>query len=140
MRREKELVERLGSNDTVLDAMQALIGAAKARDLKSIELTDAAYEALIGALKHANPRVRWYCVQIFDHVSYPQAMQAVAELLEDPVPRVRRNAVHALTCEKCKPGGAYQVDSGTARKIEWLARHDPSSKVRAEAAVGLCAT
>lgn len=137
MVRESELVAQLGSNDTVLQAMRELVGGVTATELEHCELSDAALEALISGLSDPNPRVRWWCVQIFDHQGDERAMRAIARCLDDPVPRVRRNAVHALTCEKCKPDGACALDDDTRARIAYIARHDPSPKVRAEAARGL---
>lgn len=97
MQRERELVAKLASNDTVLEAMRDLVRGVSAAELKECALSDAAFSALSEGLSDANPRVRWWCIQIFDHTDDDRAMRAVAECLDDPVARVRRNAVHALT-------------------------------------------
>lgn len=137
MEHERELVQRLGSKATVLDAMRELVGGVTATELKRCALSEGAFEALVAGLSDPNPRIRWWCIQIFDHQGDDRAMHAVAGCLDDPVARVRRNAVHALTCEKCKPGGACALDTEVVAKIANMAVRDPSPKVRAEAARGL---
>lgn len=104
--RERELVAKLASKDTVLVAMREFVGGVTATELNACELSDAAFSALSEGLSHANPRVRWWCIQIFDHADDDRAMRALAGCLDDPIARVRRNAVHALTCDKCKPAAS----------------------------------
>ena len=57
-------------------------------------------------------------------------------LVTDPVPRVRRMALHALSCEECKlaplPG-----DTDLVGLLADHALHDPSINVRRHATYGL---
>jgi hypothetical protein len=55
-------------------------------------------------------------------------------LLDDPVPRVRRNAAHALGCLTCKPAADAILPQAVLTKLAYLALSDPNSKVRQEAA------
>ena len=83
-------------------AITALVGGLTGTELRRVRLTDAARNALIRGLEHANPRVRWWCLQLMDHVGDERCLEHIIRALDDPVPRVRKMAQHALECEKCK--------------------------------------
>lgn len=83
-----------------------------------------------GALSHPDPPARRLCLDYLDHLAGPEAAETFAAALDDPVPRVRRHAIHALTCEACKPG-PWWVDAVTP--LRRVVTHDPSPKVRFEA-------
>lgn len=61
-------------------------------------------------------------------------MPALFDLLHDTVPRVRRMAVHALACQRCK--AAPLLADMTDMLIDF-ALHDANLKVRGEAVFGL---
>jgi hypothetical protein len=65
-----------------------------------------------GALSHPDPAARRLCLDYLDHLAGPEAAETFAAALDDPVPRVRRHAIHALTCDACKPEG-WCVDAVT---------------------------
>ncbi len=123
------------SSASSLSILLASRPAAAHTELQSMSLSEATFQALPEGLGDPHSRVRWWCVQVFDHVADPRAMYALVPLLDDAVDRVRRNGVHALTCEKCKPGGTCEPTPETIAKINHLAANDPSAKVRAEAAM-----
>lgn len=83
-----------------------------------------------GALHHPHPPTRWLCLDYLDHLAGPEAAETFLAALGDPVPRVRRHAIHALTCQACKPD-AWCVDAMTP--LRYVVAHDPSPKVRFEA-------
>jgi HEAT repeat protein len=83
-----------------------------------------------GALNHPDPPARRLCLDYLDHLGGPEAAQTFVAALDDPVPRVRRHAIHALTCKVCKPE-AWCVDAVTP--LHRIVTHDPSPKVRFEA-------
>jgi hypothetical protein len=57
----------------------------------------------LGAQSHPNPKVRWQCLTLLDHLDGDESVPVfVGALLGDPVPRVRRHALHALSCDRCK--------------------------------------
>lgn len=80
-----------------------------------------------GARHHPNPRARWLCLDYLDHMAGPEAAETFIAALADPVPRVRRHAIHALVCDACKPG---PVEADAVTPLRRLAAHDPSPKVR----------
>jgi HEAT repeat protein len=140
--REQELVQRFATKDGALDALRGLTGGVTATHLRRVQLDQGAFDALVGGLSDVNPRIRWWCIQVLDHVPDPRAAAAVLPLLDDPVPRVRRNAAHALGCVACKPSvRLVEVGQGddVATALARVVADDPNEKVRAEARRALAA-
>jgi len=133
MQRERDLVQRLASKADRVEAIRALAGGVGATELRRATVSGRAFDALCEGLGDPNPQVRWWCIQVLDHVSDERALPAIAATLDDPVPRVRRNAVHALGCTACKPTWCGQLPTVTRQRIAHMAHHDPNAKVRAEA-------
>jgi hypothetical protein len=98
-----ELVNQLAYKANRNLVIRALVGALTATEMRRVRLTDTAHEALINGLRHTNPKVRWWCLQLLDHMGEARSVPSILPLLQDPVPRVRKHAHHALTCERCKP-------------------------------------
>ena len=138
MTREQELVQQFrGDGDAIRDAMFELAGGWSATVLRDAVLTDAAFAALVEGLSDPHPRVRWWCIALLDHAPDPRALTAIEPLLDDPVPRVRRNAAHALGCLACKPDWCGTVAAETVAKLELLAGHDENARVRRDASIAL---
>lgn len=134
LRELRDLVEQLGDKSRRIEAMRALMGGVTATELQKIEaIPQDVFDALVEGLRNPMPPVRWWCVQLLDHVADERAIQAVAVLLDDPVDRVRRNAVHALGCVACKPTADPALPDELLSRISDLATNDPSAKVRREA-------
>ncbi len=132
-RSRDELVQQLASKRERNAAIRALVGGLTATELRSVRVDDATIEALARGLADPNPVVRWWCVQLLDHVPDPRAIDLIVPLLDDPVPRVRRDAVHALGCAVCKPTADICLSPETRARIRQLAESDPNGKVRDEA-------
>jgi hypothetical protein len=130
---DQHWVEALAIPSQRIDAMRSLIGGVNARELRSVVVTEDALQALIDGLHHQNAQVRWWCVQLLDHCSDSRAIDAVVPMLDDPVPRVRRNAAHALSCTGCKPTWSGDVSERAVRRLEYMVESDPNNKVREEA-------
>jgi HEAT repeat protein len=136
--RDQQLVQRFrGDGDDIRLALQELAGGWSATVMKSAKVTDAAFSALTEGLSDRHPRVRWWCIQVLDHVPDPRAIAAIEPLLDDPVPRVRRNAAHALGCRLCKPDWGGEVTPTTVEKLQALATSDPNARVRRDASIAL---
>lgn len=131
--REQDLVQQLGPKTSRLAAMRGLVGGITTTELRRVQLTEPAFEALTAGLRDPNPKIRWWCIQLLDHVPDPRATTAIAELLDDPVPRVRRNAAHALGCVTCKPTWHGELPTHITDNLQRLATTDPNPKVRDEA-------
>ena len=81
-----------------------------------------------GALEHGDSRVRRSCLILLDHLGDERQVPVFAAALRnDPVPRNRRHALHALTCDKCK---TTQVCVDVSDDVRAASR-DPNPKVRA---------
>lgn len=89
-----QLIERLGSPNRAeqYEAYKALFAQGQA------VLDDA-----VRGLKHANPEVRRCCADLMDHLADDRCVPPLLDLIKDEAPRVRRQAVHSLACQRCKP-------------------------------------
>lgn len=134
---EQALVQQFGVRGLELDALSGLAGGVTATHLRRVALTDAALAAVTEGLGDPNPRVRWWSIQVLDHVPDRRAISAIAIMLNDPIPRVRRNAAHALGCVACKPDWAAGLPTDVTEALTRLAENDPNAKVRSEAAIAL---
>ena len=89
-------------------------------------------EALIWGLSHDNPVVRWQCLQLLDAHPDHRAVPEILNLLNDPVPRVRWHALHALECDACKAGESLLTPT-LLSKINLLSKQDENKRVRSYA-------
>lgn len=87
----------------------------------------AAVPTLIAGTAHPSARVRAACVELMDHLGDERCCSALRRALRDPTPLVRRHAVHAVGCQRCKPR-PLPIDVVDAL-IERVAG-DPSVRVR----------
>ena len=77
-------------------------------------------EKLLEGLKHSEARVRYNCALAMDHIADERCSEPLRALFEDTVPKVRRAALHSLSCETCKvtplpmPGDLIETLSATA--------------------------
>jgi HEAT repeat protein len=133
MTREREIVQLFATKSREFEALQRLVGGVTATHLRTVELTTPTFEALVTGLSDPNPRVRWWCVQVLDHVPDGRATTALIAALDDPVARVRRNAAHALGCVACKPGWAGDLPDAAREKLTSMIASDGNEKVRLEA-------
>ena len=129
---ERDLVQQLATGRRI-EAIRWLLGGATATELRNVRVGERAFAALVEGLGDPHPRIRWWCIQLLDHVPDPRALAAIAPLLDDPVPRVRRNAAHALGCVACKPDLDGGLSDDVLDRLALAARTDPNAKVRAEA-------
>lgn len=62
--------------------------------------------AALRGLTHESWRVRRSCALLLDDISFTdETIPALRRCLEDEHPKVRKAALHALTCAHCKPDG-----------------------------------
>jgi HEAT repeat protein len=89
-----EQIELLASRDWRLQkaARDALSGAG-----------ETGREAVVHALGHPSSRIRRYAADFFDHNGDDRCVPQLRRLLNDPVPVVRWQALHSLSCQRCKP-------------------------------------
>ena len=129
-----DLVHALADKHRRLEAMRQLVGGVTATELRKIDtVPEDVFAALLRGLRDPRPPIRFWCVQILDHVADERGLAAVSELLDDPVDRVRRNAVHALGCVACKPNLTTGLSDELLERLAHIAATDLSPKVRREA-------
>jgi HEAT repeat protein len=120
------LVEQLALRDwvKVAEAERALIAAGQ-----------PGIEAVIAGMTHPNSRIRRACAGFMDHNGGDFCVAPLTErLLADPVPTVRREAVHSLSCDRCK---VSPLAMDTVPLLLKVAQSDPNPRVRREALFGL---
>jgi hypothetical protein len=89
----------------------------------------ASREALLTGLLDDAPMVRAGCAAALDHADQDDVVeQALRQAGADDDARVRRMALHALSCAPCKPDGCLVEDS-VAVLVDALL-HDPSIRNR----------
>lgn len=86
-------------------------------------------DGLIEGLSHSEPRVRFDCANALDHLADERCAGPLRRLLSDPVPRVRRAALHALSCDACKLSPLASGQDLVPILID-MALHDSSIRVR----------
>lgn len=86
-------------------------------------------DGLLEGLGHIKPRVRFNCTDALDHMADERCAEPLRERLGDPVPRVRRAALHALSCDACKLSPLTPREDLLPILID-MALNDPSIRVR----------
>lgn len=92
--------------------------------------------ALLDGLTSADARIRYDCAHALDHFADDRCIGPLRQLLDDPVPRVRRMALHVLSCDDCKLTPLPALDDLTTLVIDHALR-DSSINVRRHATVAL---
>jgi len=87
----------------------------------------SAVATLVAGTAHRSPKVRAACVALMDHLADKRCCQSLEHALRDASPLVRRHAVHAVGCQRCKvrPLSIDVVGALIERVL-----HDPSPRVR----------
>lgn len=86
-------------------------------------------EALLRGLFQGPPLVRDGCAAILDHAPHDARIEsALLAASADPDWRVRKSALHSLSCAACKPDGCLTTDGIGALVSSMLG--DPDSRVR----------
>jgi len=99
-----QLVNLLADKTQRNAVIVALVGGITATELRRTKVTNEAKQALIAGLKHPNSKVRWWCIQLMDHIADESYVPSLMEAAHtDPTPKNRRHAIHAATCKVCKP-------------------------------------
>lgn len=110
------------------------------RDMLEVRPADRArvLAVLLQGLGHPNPRVRFECAHALDTYGDASCRAGLVALMDDPVPRVRWMAMHALSCDACKDD-LFGDDAEVRERIAALALEDPSVQVRRHAIPALAA-
>ncbi len=125
-----QLVDLFADKTRRNGAIVALIGGITATELRNATVTPEARQALINGLNHYNSKVRWWCIQLMDHVADESYLEPLLNTAKnDPTPKNRRHAIHALTCEICKPDRAT-LNVDICSELATIAEHDADDSVR----------
>ena len=89
-------------------------------------------DGLLAGLESPQSRVRYLCADALDHLADERCAVPLERLLSDPVPRVRRAVLHALSCDACKLRPLTKPEDLFA-KLSELAENDPNACVRSAA-------
>ena len=131
--REQELVDQFRFKPARWVATRELLGPRRPQaEARGTSLPAPVVDALRWGLGHWSPPVRRVCLEILDTHPDPEAVPLIVALLDDPVPRVRWHAVHALSCEGCKAGVSVLTPEIEDR-IRTLAEADSNRRVRDQA-------
>jgi HEAT repeat protein len=117
-------------------AIVELVGAINSNDLRRVQVSPEARAALIAGLDHPNAKVRWWCLQLMDHLADESYLEPILAKLSDPVGKVRRHAIHALSCGACKPN-RQKLGVDIEAALRAVVANDPDEKVRGEARTAL---
>lgn len=93
-------------------------------------------QTLLSGLADSRPRVRFESAHALDQFGDARAVAPLVRLMDDRTPRVRRMAMHALSCHACGDG-TVTLDPAIVERILVAADADPSPRVRRNAAVAL---
>jgi HEAT repeat protein len=93
-------------------------------------------DVLVEGLEHPRARVRYNCAEALDHLADSRCAEPLRKALNDPVPRVRRAAIHSLSCDACKVV-SLEAETDVVALVVAHALDDPSIRVRREAATAL---
>lgn len=80
------------------------------------------------AIEHPNGKTRRFALGVLDHEANDESADTFRAALRDPAPVVRLNALHGLSCERCRVGELC-VDDVVPALIDVL-ENDDSPKVR----------
>lgn len=89
-------------------------------------------DGFVRGLEHPKPRVRFLCAGALDHFADERAAGPLRRRFGDPVPRVRRAALHSLSRDACKLSPLPHTADLTPKLVS-MALFDPSVRVRRSA-------
>ena len=125
-----QLVDLLADKTQRNAVIVALVGGITATELRKVKVSDQAKQALIAGLKHSNSKVRWWCIQLMDHIADESYVPPLMEAAHaDPTPKNRRHAIHAATCEVCKPN-RQRLNVDVRSELIAIAQTDSDASVR----------
>jgi hypothetical protein len=93
-------------------------------------------DALMRGTVHPNPGIRFECAHALDSFGDARCQKTLVRLIDDPVPRVRWIAMHALSCHACNDASC-SIEESVHRRIAERALTDESIQVRRHATAAL---
>ncbi|CAM3557761.1 HEAT repeat domain-containing protein [Deinococcus frigens] len=105
-------------------------------ELSQSEQLPAVVDSLLVGLADTRARVRFDCAGALDHFANARCAEPLRRRLQDPVPRVRRSALHSLSCDACKLSPLNAGPDFLPTLLD-LVLNDPSIRVRRAAVLML---
>jgi len=93
----------------------------------------AALPAVQAGLRHESAAVRAQCAEALDHLVDEASYPLLVACLDDPDPRVRAKALHALACDRCKDHACRPDKAAVLAPALRCLRHHPDKYVRTAA-------
>ncbi|MCB0998188.1 MAG: HEAT repeat domain-containing protein [Ilumatobacteraceae bacterium] len=84
-------------------------------------------------LDSPNDDVRRWSTKAMDHLVDADGLMMLVRMLDDPDPRVRLEACHALACDRCKDNGCRPDAAAVLPRAIEVVLDDPDAHVRAYA-------
>lgn len=125
----KLLADRTGVCRGVIEVVRDMLEARRAD--RSLVLATC-----LKGLAHDNPGVRFECAHALDSFGDASCRGPLVKLIDDPMPRVRWMAMHALSCDGCKDQ-PFGNDDELRSKITARVLTDTSVQVRRHAVLAL---
>lgn len=97
--------------------------------LSAVGKVSLVVDGLLEGLGHDRPRVRFDCANALDYMADERCAEPLQRCLSDLVPRVRRAALHALSCEACKLSPLTPREDLLPTLLK-MVQSDPSIRVR----------
>ncbi|MEM7132855.1 MAG: HEAT repeat domain-containing protein [Chloroflexota bacterium] len=134
-----ELQEQLQGKVLTAEELVKLLGARHrivhwAANDALLDQGPAVMDAVLAGFNSPIARIRGYCAAFMDHMGDDRCIEPLIALTYDPVPRVRREAMHSLLCDRCK-SAPLNVNL-VSRLIEILSTED-DVKIRSQVVHGL---
>lgn len=85
-------------------------------------------------LESSNADVRRWATKAMDHLVDAEGLTVLVRMLDDPDPKVRVEACHALSCDRCRDDECRPDASSVLPKAIEVLTTDPDAQVRAYAA------
>jgi HEAT repeat protein len=128
-----KLKRTMDAADIVSRWMEQPLGKREFEASRDAGMSPTAAE-ILPALKHPNSRIRFDCLGMLDHLADESSLEPMISATRDSVPRVRRMAVHALGCQRCKPSALCSDLNAVFLPI---AETDSAWRVRREAVISI---
>lgn len=116
------------------------VGKGRLHPARALMQADTRYrkflDTLVAGLKDARAPVRFDLAHALDSFGDETCREPLVALMDDPVPRVRWMAMHALSCHACGEG-LGEIGAPIMQRVARAAMSDPSIQVRRHAAIAL---
>ena len=134
-----DLQEQLRGKSLTAEQLVELLGARHrivhwAANGALLDQGPAIMDAVLAGFNSPIARIRGYCAAFMDHMGDDRCIEPLIALTYDPVPRVRREAIHSLLCDRCK---SAPLNVNLVSRIIEILLTEEDVKIRSQAVHGL---